>query len=676
MEKPDNLLGTERRLAQPLLAVTLLLAASGYATYFWKTHAVWAQWTTVLHAVAGIGGTLLLLAYVAVHFQRSLGMRRPVLVLSGLVGTAAFLALALTGLQIVAYGRSEAQAWIYTWHVWLAGLTLALTGAHLAAHGWLFLDRRRKPERGRYQTLGLEGLKQGALLNAGALGLVALATVLHSVKPAPFHDQPAITPYTHSYGEHPFRPSQTETATGGFLDARRVGGSERCAACHQDIARQWQASIHSQAAADQAYQTNIKLLAERKGMAATRYCEGCHAPAALLSGQLTEGGKLDTVGHMREGVSCMACHGIDQVIHVKGVASYRFAPPEPYLFEGEAGAVPTLVHNLAIRLQPRQHRADMAKPVLSSPELCATCHAQFMDKDFNNWGWVKMQDDYLAWLNGPYSGQARQTYAQAQARRCQDCHFPKEPGQDPSADPDGRVKTHFNIAANTAIPGHVGNSAQLSRTARFLASDKLRISIDRPNREDATESARHVDPSVSAPSEAPAYAYLGETVALKIAVTNAEVGHAFPGGTTDLNEAWLHVQATDGQGRKLYDSGFLNPDGAVEPGAYFYKSIPIDRLGNPVWRHDLFNMVGDSFKRVIPPGGTDIAVFSFPVPDWAKGAVTAVADLNYRKFNIAYARWALKDEQAKPPIVTMATGTLRLPVRTRPEIAPVATARD
>ncbi len=292
-----------------------------------------------------------------------------------------------------------------------------------------------------------------------------------------------------------------------------------------------------------------------------------------------------------------------------------------------------------------------------------------MDKDFNHWGWVKMQDDYLSWLNGPYSGQTRQPFAQTNVRRCQDCHFPLAPGQDPAASSLGMIKTHFNIGANSAIPSYTGNRDQLQRTVRFLAADKIRIVIDRPNRPAATETARHIDPRATRTDESPAYAYLGEEVTVRIAVTNAEVGHAFPGGTTDINEAWLYLAAIDGQGRKIHESGVLDAQGDVDADAYFYKSIPIDRQGDEVWRHDLFNMVGDSFKRVIPPGGTDVTIFSFKIPDWAKGPVTVIADLKYRKLNNRYARWALKDGQIQLPIVTMATSSLRLPLRLQPEVA-------
>lgn len=112
----------------------------------------------------------------------------------------------------------------------------------------------------------------------------------------------------------------------------------------------------------------------------------------------------------------------------------------------------------------------------------------------------------------------------------------------------------------------------------------------------------------------------------------------------------------------------MKPDNDVDEAAYFYRSIPIDRAGNAVWKHDLFNMVGDSFKRVILPGATDVTGFSFSVPDYAKGPLTISASLKYRKLNNRYARWALKDENIALPVVEMATASLLLPIKVRPEV--------
>ncbi|MEY4719462.1 MAG: hypothetical protein RL563_2080 [Pseudomonadota bacterium] len=664
----SSLLTIESRHIPYLIVILIVLAVSGFSIWLGSSFSVLIQCLVLLHALLGLLFSWFFIPYLWLHFRRTLGQRRPAVILSGVLSSVLFIALIASGLYLLIQGQSEALSWLLPIHIIMAVLILLGLSAHVWLHVSSLSDKRKQQLDHHCPSLGrgvMRSVSIGLLL---CLSCVAWFMAFYALRAETYDDSAAIKPYRLPYGEHPFRPSQTETSSAGFLDARRLGDSARCAACHQEIAQQWQVSMHAQAAADRAYQTNIKLLMNARGIEATRYCEGCHAPVALLSGQLSQGGRLDTPGHLHEGVSCMSCHAIAQIEHLQGVASYRVQSPTPYLFEGDQQGWAVFIHDLLIRLKPEQHKADLARPILGSPELCATCHAQFMDQDFNHWGWVKMQDDYQSWLNGPYSSQYRQYFAQARQKRCQDCHFPLQPGHDPSANQDGLIKSHFNVGANTAIPWLTQNQPQLQRTIEFLRQDRLRISIDRPNRNQATLSQRPMDSHLMPSTEAPAYAYLGEEVSIDVTVSNAQVGHAFPGGTTDINEAWLRILVTDAQGLKVYESGYLDSDNNVEAAAHFYRSIPIDRAGNAVWRHDLFNMVGDSFKRVIPAGGSDLAHYRFHVPDDAKGSLHISVCLRYRKLNNRYARWAFGDEKIALPIVDMASASLSLPIKIKSEV--------
>jgi hypothetical protein len=147
------------------------------------------------------------------------------------------------------------------------------------------------------------------------------------------------------------------------------------------------------------------------------------------------------------------------------------------------------------------------------------------------------------------------------------------------------------------------------------------------------------------------------------------VDHDFAGGTTDINEAWIWLRAVDAQGRPIYESGAINQTpNDVDPSAHFYRTVPVDRNGQHVWKHDLFNMVGDNYKKGIPAGGADVAEYSFSIPNWTKGPIVVGAVLRYGKFNNRYARWALKDEEVRLPIVDMARDSITVSVRMKPEL--------
>ncbi|MDX1654323.1 MAG: multiheme c-type cytochrome [Candidatus Competibacteraceae bacterium] len=672
----NDLLQWERRRFPLLLTVLAVTVTSALTTHLAGGHGVWQQWTWLLHVLGGSTLVFLLGGYLLTHLSRTLVMRRLLTASSGLLAGGALVWLAASGLTVLLLGQRETLRWLYQAHVWTGLGLLGLLGLHLLLH----FTTPRAAGRPAWASVPATAPLQAAIgLTAGA-GAVLLATWGYSALPTPAPQ--SVQPYALSYGDHPFRPSQTETVSGDFVPLQAIAGSAGCGRCHETITREWMASLHGQAASDPAYEKNVGLLAEVKGIAATRYCEGCHAPVALLTGTLTpggnHGGQEGTPANL-EGVSCLSCHGIDRVEHVKGVASYRFAPARPYLFTGHDQGPGRWLHDLLVRIRPDAHRADLARPVLNDPRMCATCHAQFMDRDVNDWGWVKMQDDYSAWLNSPYSGQGEHTFAHEALTRCQDCHMPAVTARDPSATASGQVRSHRFPGANTAIPFVTGDQEQLEITRDFLRTGRVRVTVEEPRRTGATRSDLSVAPDTlgadgqAAENQAPGgrtptYLYLGEEARLRVLVSNDRVGHNFPGGTTDINQVWVHFRVVDGENRPVYESGALREDGQVEPSAHFYRSVPVDRHGHHVWKHDLFNMVGDAYFDVIPAGETDVLEYSFPVPWWAKSPLTASAVVRYRKLDIRYARWALDDPDLELPIVDMARHGVVIPVRRRPAV--------
>ncbi len=663
----DNALTKEQKSLSLLSIGFGMATVSGLLAFFVPYNYVWLQWTILLHVGAGLFMISPFILHLSQHFKRTLGQRRPSLVVSGALLAIIAGAAALSGLYLGVFGQMESQRWIYHSHAYSSLILVSVLALHLVLHR-LRLSPQRRQSSTLFPSMSRDTFRATLVSLASGAGVVVVATVGYQLSAEAYLDQNAINPYQLPYGDHPFRPSQTETMSGGFLDARRLSGSHQCGVCHEEITREWRASMHAQAASDKSYQTNINLLAKKKGMASTRYCEGCHAPVALLSGQLTEGGRLDTTGHMQEGVGCVGCHGIDQVIHLQGVGSYRAAPKNDYLFAHNDGYLQTKIHNYLIKIQPRSHRNDMSRPVIADPAFCATCHTQFMDRDMNSWGWIKMQDEYTAWLNSPYSQQSDQEFSYEQIKRCQDCHFPLLKIDDPSANKNGLVRSHRSLGANTAIPWLNDDKEQLSLTKAFLRENKIRINIEEPNRVDATKSEMYTSPKVLDDRDAPGYFYLNEEAKLNLVVTNTGVGHNFPGGTTDINEVWLHVRVVDGQNQVIYESGQILDNNEVDPTAYFYRSLAVDRNGKHVWRHDLFNMIGDSYKNTIAAGESDIVEYRFNVPSWAKSPLSISAEVKYRKFNNRYARWALQDDRIELPVTDVARDNISVPLRIKKKV--------
>jgi hypothetical protein len=154
---------------------------------------------------------------------------------------------------------------------------------------------------------------------------------------------------------------------------------------------------------------------------------------------------------------------------------------------------------------------------------------------------------------------------------------------------------------------------------------------------------------------------------VSLIVTNSGVGHNFPGGTIDINEVWIAIQIVDSDGTLVFDSGKVDEEDFLDQSAYQYRSLPTDRNGQIVWRHDLFNMVGKASVNVIKAGESDIVKYQFNLPYWVKGPISVTAQVRYRKLNTRYARWALNDEYQSLPITDLARAFLQIPVREKVE---------
>lgn len=192
----------------------------------------------------------------------------------------------------------------------------------------------------------------------------------------------------------------------GSFPYERFERPAACASCHVDIARQ-----HEQAMMSQAYthhwdeieyfqlavphaEKNPKVAEVKAG------CNGCHAPLALLAGDIPP--QPPAAGtRANESVSCDLCH---TVVGFRGEVPYNFnwivAPGKV-----KQGPRPGLVS---------PHHETRENPFLRSAEFCGTCH-----NEKSPYGtWVKAT--HLEWKEGPH-GRAGIV--------CQSCHMPPAPGR-------------------------------------------------------------------------------------------------------------------------------------------------------------------------------------------------------------------------------------------------------
>ena len=184
---------------------------------------------------------------------------------------------------------------------------------------------------------------------------------------------------------------------------------------------------------------------------------------------------------------------------------------------------------------------------IHSAELCATCHTLITtarDAQGREIGALNEQMPYPEWLHSEYRNQ----------QTCQDCHMPAVDGATPVArilavDRQG-ARHHDFIGANFLLQRIFGThhdelhavadpalfAAAADRTMRYLQSSAATITVT------ASRDASN-------------------RVIAQVRVDNLG-GHKLP-TAYPARRVWIHLVLYDRNGRALFESGALNPDGSI-----------------------------------------------------------------------------------------------------------------
>ena len=95
-----------------------------------------------------------------------------------------------------------------------------------------------------------------------------------------------------------------------------------------------------------------------------------------------------------------------------------------------------------------------------------------------------------------------------------------------------------------------------------------------------------------------------------------------------------------------------------------YRSFLLDRHAQALYNHALWDAVGARDKRVILPGASDLAEFSFPLPRGVAGPLHCQVRLLYRKFNPQSLAAIFPNTTPPPvPITEISSFTADFPVK-------------
>ena len=351
--------------------------------------------------------------------------------------------------------------------------------------------------------------------------------------------------------------------------------SDRCVACHNGMKNQagedysigvdWRASIMANSSRDPYWQGSVRRETLDHPSATADIedeCSHCHMPMAYYEAHL-RGARSEVFSHLpfnldkkadaqaADGVSCSICHQISRQnlgTRASFVGNFIIDSPDAQGQHSEHGPYAIDAGHQRVMHSSTGGFLPGEGAQIRDSALCATCHTLYtvaLDKDGKQVGELPEQMPYLEWQHSDYVNK----------NSCQACHMPEVQGDAPVTAVFGVMRQgarkHSFLGANflmlrilnnhredlnvTALPHELDAASQ--QTINFLQSQSARIRIPKI---EISQGKLRID----------------------VLVENL-TGHKLPTAYPS-RRAWLHLVIRDHDGRTVFESGALNPDGSIQ----------------------------------------------------------------------------------------------------------------
>jgi hypothetical protein len=350
--------------------------------------------------------------------------------------------------------------------------------------------------------------------------------------------------------------------------------SDRCVACHNglttksgediSIGFQWSASIMANSSRDPYWQGSVRResMDHPESQAAIEdECSTCHMPASHLADR-EEGRQTQVFSHLplkitpkgdrapADGVTCSVCHqvaktglGTDQTFNGNvaiGQATQKNQRPEYGPFDIDAGHQRVMQSSTGGWI-PRQ--GDQVRDA----GLCGSCHTLYTESlgpHGEKLAKFPEQMPYLEWQHSDYA--TRET--------CQSCHMPVV--DEAVAVTALYGKPRDGMHRHVFVGGNFVMERMLQDHRQELSVEALPSEMDAANKRTIEFlQAKSAKVTIQGLDVTPG------ALTMNVLVQNL-TGHKLPTAYPS-RRAWLHVVVREGNGRVVFESGALNPDGSI-----------------------------------------------------------------------------------------------------------------
>jgi tetratricopeptide (TPR) repeat protein len=462
--------------------------------------------------------------------------------------------------------------------------------------------------------------------------------------------------YNYRFGKDvPFAPGNPEVQGGGFIQPGAFPDPTYCAHCHQQAYQQWRQALHSNSFRDPFYRTSVNLVNNTKGIEFSRHCDSCHNPIGVLSGALTQNSQVDRKFD-DNGLSCMVCHSIQALKSTSGNGGFVMGIPSVMVDE-DGKRIPGEVPYDEILRHPDRHSRAVMQSFYRTPEFCAACHKANLPQHLNDYKFLSAFVTFDEWQNSKFSHRNPLTFYTGDFKTCQGCHMKRATLTVPDyGAKNGTFASHSWAAGNTAVPFFYGFDEQLEKTIKFLqAGDYLNVDIFGIKKSN--------DEKVIAPlGSVPFRIEPNDLLDAYVVIQNKNIGHSLIPEVRDLYEAWVEFTVKDLEGKEIYHSGFLQPDGSLDPRAHSFTNRPVTKDGNFVDNHQVQTIHAVAYDQTIQSGRSTLVRYRFRLPADIRDSFTITAKVNYRHFRQSYINNVLGKDHPAYPVVEVAarSRTLRI----------------
>ncbi|MBS1805840.1 MAG: tetratricopeptide repeat protein [Acidobacteria bacterium] len=471
------------------------------------------------------------------------------------------------------------------------------------------------------------------------------------------HNAQVAPSYNFHYGpKNPFTPGNIAAEGEGFLQPGAFPSAEYCGTCHQEAYSQWRQALHSNAFRTPFYRTSVNLLIRDKerGISFARHCDSCHNPIGVISGALTEDSKVDRTQFDSDGLTCTTCHSVVALDSTNGNSSVKMGVPAVMVDEN-GNRIPGQVSFAQILKHPERHSQAVMHDFLHKPEFCAACHKANLPATLNDYKFVRAFTAFDEWQQSKFSKRNPLTFYSGDFTTCQGCHMKRSATSHPDyGAKNGTFASHRWLAGNTAVPFYYGFDDQLKKTIEFLRSGNY-LNVD------IFALRKEKDDKLIAPLGSVSYSLApNDMVEAYVVVQNKNIGHSLIPEVRDLYEAWVEFTVKDSNGKDIFHSGFLKPDGMLDPRAHSFTNRPVTNEGDFVDNHKVWTIHSVAYDNTVQAGRSVLVRYQFRLPANATGAVAVTAKVNYRHLRQSYLNNIFGKDHPAYPVVELASRTRTL----------------